>query len=827
MSVRLSILAELPPPPDPPPGGGDFTITFEVLSDDFVSPVQAFVAPSVVWLRAIAEGSAHPLRTVFPSRDVTVFDGQAPELIYDEAYHKIEYDWAITRPAGAATTFQPPGPHGYNMPTAWNNRNRAFGPLIAVTLDKPGLHTITCTGKDRTGQVATASISFTAVDPDVAYAGPLTVACRPVGDVDDSWIPAGATVIDTGATDLDRMLAASAAVFTATGLTTSIGRRLLLKPGHTYDIKQFGGRNTGNTTPGITAIFNMPSSGVNTPRRWYVGTPLDTAPATVLTGEKEFVGGGANAKIASCTVNNVLMYGPWDALTETMKDGATRSEHSGITGQFAFTHYSIHKCLIDGYWGVTPQITSSAPAAITGMLFRRGYSECFLTNWGDYGWFMNADSFIERPPFVKPATQAAAAVSYHGTKWFRDPNAPQGGRLLVDVPQGGNNKYPLTRGTGFEWLYAGAADFGHWTWQQPMNRWGDNDRVDATTNLRIPYPRYNFDRVVYESKFGFASGGPAGNPPCPYNTVIDRILVIAQVNAQFGIQIRTGTTLRNFVAIVPGQQAYAKDYSRVTSFISFAAGDTAQPFYTAQPIEVYNGTLVMLRTPAQNVEPNTAQDPNQVPVILDPDSASDTRLTYDMWNIVIHQPEFSGQSAGEFISSTMSGVVPRAKGDIPSFRQWEKDFGVIGILQGETFKLLYSEIPTTAANGVALTGPITEQYWLDNPTHNRHSMWRSGLELNGIIRVGPTDDYAVQLMGYDATGITFKNNRAAMTGVWKGLVDVRNLRPSPPAEQATPSDTLLSWVPSAGNPAYQTGVAPVPSQDFFGANQSPRNRGAF
>lgn len=803
MSLTLSLFA----PDPPPPSGGSFDLSFEILSDADTSPTQSLVAPSVVMIRAIAENSAHPLRTVFPSRDLTVFDGTTPELVYDEAYHKVEYYWTITRPAGAATTFDPPGPWGYNMPTAWNNRNKAYGPLVAFCLDEPGAHTITCFAVDRDGNTAEHSVVLTAVDPDVAYAGTLTVAVQPVGDTDETWIPSGATVINTGSTDWSRWSAALPGLYSG---GTGIGRRLLLKPGATYDLRAFRHENN-YTNP--SELFNPPSS--SSLRRFYFGVPLGGAQATVRCGERAVYGIFNNRRIASVTFNGISFEGTWDASAEVLRDEATQVTPIGTVR--SGTQHNWHKVKVAGLLGV---MTAPADAANSNTLIkhRAFFSECFLTDWADYGWFgSNQPTF---PGYAQGSFGGPSAAVFLGTKFFRSPDAPQGTRLLpTTYPRATNNRYPLARGAHAEYLYMGASDFGHWTWQQPGFRWYDND--PAWNNQRFPYGRTNIDRCVFESELRIETSSDNGDPAVvPRNTVVDRALVIGQTNAETSLTVRTGSTVRNCAIVVaPGAVVdvfQSAAINRIEGLIRIKPG-TSRPdnaFYRAQPSEVYNNTVVILRTPSDNRD--------RTPVLIEAFG-----MTVTEWNNVLHMPEFS-VNAGPFISDLIAGVTPRALGEVATITRGSINLGTTGVAPGAQFEVPYSVLPDTTTTNRALTGSTNQAYWTANPTHNAHVMYKSGEDFADVSWAGSTANHRLQLIGYTSTGIVFQNNRStAMTGTWFIHADRRGLRPSPPSSQATPTNLNLEWNPILGSSAYQSATGVTATREFFGETQTPRNKGAF
>lgn len=789
-------------------GSGDASLSVIEMNDAQMNETLSFVAPTALWLRAVPSGFSvedGPL----PSRDRSIQPTTLAAPLNQNAYHEIFYLWTITRPAGAASTFQPPGLYGYNMPTVWNNRNVMYGPLVTMCFDVPGEHIVTLWAVDPQGNTATWTKSYNVQDPNVAFAGPLTVCVNPSGDNDYSWAPAGAQTVTQVGTDVQRVQNALS-LLNATPSTTT--RRLMFKPSATYDLR---------TSPGAigTTILNFQPG--NGSRRVYV----DGNGATVRHGRSRGFQIGRDATTPSVTLANITFQGFWDPDTITSNEAGPSANKPSVFLQ-GDTHYSLHKvCIRNANECINLGNDNNLGQNALRFYRRLILSECALHDWTMYATYQ--DPFDSSGEFVWRTVEpnrGRFSWSYLGTKVVMSPLALTGPDKWG--PDEHHNGYACFRSEYFEWFHMACTDFFYPGFNQPLIR-GPSALPEVETDprpLRNPYGFHNYDRTVWEggaSPFGNGIDGPRNLGPVPVNAVVDKILAVSHAESFDNaiLSISPGTTLRNALVIMPGV-ARPSHYNNGRN-IALRVVDYSTPdgvFANSQVSRVYNTTVAWLPTAAQN---------NNVAVTF---LSIGGLTTVEAENNVFHGPNIS-QSAGTFATSTLSGFTARYVGLNQAFINIQ--FNLTNLAPGGTWDVFYTNAARVAAGQptapfiTAVTfdnrGPTatpSQSYWTSNPTHNYHFIWRT--VTNDPLPVPPTtlrgysgsdtppDRFfdAGQTSGNRITGaylsdrIRFTNNTTTtLNGTYRMHIDIRGLHPGPNAAFATPSNLSLVWRPASGNPA--------------------------
>lgn len=137
---------------------------------------------------------------------------------FDPAWGQIEYVWEVTGvDLGDYPAWNP-------IPDTFRNRNLQFGPKAGFCLDQPGSYTITVWAVDRSGNIASASITRTILGPADEYPTTQTGVVSFASDF--SGKPAGATEISS-LSALNTFLG---------GATTASQRRVLFRRGESFSL---------------------------------------------------------------------------------------------------------------------------------------------------------------------------------------------------------------------------------------------------------------------------------------------------------------------------------------------------------------------------------------------------------------------------------------------------------------------------------------------------------------------------------------------------------------------------------------------------------------
>jgi hypothetical protein len=768
--------------------GGAGSLSIITTSDAEKSAALALVAPTVMWFDAVPSGlGAEPLASLPP---VNLPYSNTTDLIHDAAFNEVFYFWKVTTyPAGYAENHAPAS--DYNMPNAWRSKRIAYGPQVAFCFDAPGDYVLECFAVGPTGTTATASTSFTIVDPDTAYSGSATLCVNPAGDSDFSWAPSGSTNYNTGADD--RAVLSGALTAYQTGTTS---RRILFKPGTTYDLR---GAPLGNWGP------------IDTRLRHYFGTPLGQSPAILDIGAS---GNGPRldnfGNHASVTLSNLHVRGSWNTqagVPETA-DGFAVSSDTGWSFPNAAglsTHCSVYKLR-------TSKVTSplNVPFFLAGytsdgrgVMARTGFAECDIEHSNQtYALFMNFPRDDGEPGPTDPRPR----VAFIGCKIASTDDS-------LEWPQIGYGTTPCAiRGT-YSNLYFGACDYYYNGTDQPLLRLHDGG---GSNTQRTLWSYINMDRLVLEGgSIGLAihtspAGFAASDWSSPANVVVDKVLHIVASGSETsfnGFGHFSCGTWRNIAAIHPPwtnkaegsvfRFAAASNSALITPGAN-NAHDLAHPRRISNVTAVYHGTNSQL----QNV--------------LRTFYLAGTEAVFDDFvfeNSVLHHPDQTFNPAGNvgpFASSTIAGVTPRYPGrnDAQNFITQS-----LSVANGATFDVTFATINAALTRDTSRAYTqlaASDPYWTNNPTHNFHFIRQSGTYhyiYDGGLAVSVLSDR-----------LRFTNNTGGtLSGSWEIWIDRRGLHPGPQASTATDPNLHLSWVPASGAASfngYTTGL--LAHDDFLG-----------
>ena len=446
--------------------------------------------------------------------------------------------------------------------------------------------------------------------------------------------------------------------------------------------------------------------------------------------------------------------------------------HSGASAPA----YVVHKVSMDGFVSVN---TSNQSAVDSLTIF----SECFRTNWQDYGFFGH--------------DMSDGRLGFIGCSVVQNPNACYNG----GKDGWGNDHGPL-RNSRTVRVYVGACDFFS------LNGWSSGGG-GAITGIQpcirpctdgIDGRFWSVERAACESGHNtFVCTGASGNyPNAAGNFLFDRMLVVGSAvtsgeMVDFG---HGGITLRNAYFLLPPVKRLSVGLQKVIKVIAESPSSTT---YTA-PIKLYNNTFFMMQPSSANADRN----PIFTDAVNDWGSLffSENNITYTPYNAV--SPNVADEP---FSMPAITGFTPRFIGLRAGPARLQQAI-TSGIANGGTVTFNYPAGFTQAdfapGNGHALTLSKTEHYF---------------------------EDRGQIAMSFGPTTITITNTSGDL---WpSGKTIILNLIPTNPVTDtsfATPTTGLTYLVPQSGSPAYRgstTGNRAV--HDYWSTVRptGPDTRGAF
>lgn len=727
----------------PVAGGGTGQLSILARTDN------RLVSPTGVWFRAIA-GAGFLVQTRARTTDLW--------NTYDAAFHEIDYQWTITRPAGASASGERDAT--LNIPNAWKGRNTARGPHTSFVMDVPGAYTVTCTARDWAGNTGTATWTATVLDPAVAFSGNRTICVTPLAP-NDPVAPAGAQQF----ADLD---AARAALVALPG-----EGRMMFKRGEVFNIAT----SFPTTAAQDQQLINFRCEAFGTGAK----------PILRAVGERHFYRPSASAVAQEVALVGLRLEGEWDETTETGNAGF------GVHVSDCSTHLLVHQCEFSGH-----DIAINATA--NSFNFRQGnplrgslptniVSETLITNWTNMGVFSP-----DGPPGL---TMDAVCCIIH-SEIARSPLALVG--RFFD--RSTSNAHGPVRWSLGDFYTQSSYYFSNAGWSaggapagvspQPCIRC-ISSAVDANTNISTGDYFSSLQQIVCEGgksiSFGAADGSGQGHH-IPNNALVDGMLSVmtAQLDNNPSLASQGCTTIRNSVFVVPNTRSYGGDSEELITW--GPTGNFSNPTFIArniaQPQRYHNNTFVNLRTAANNgARPNIT--------IF-------TQDRVDAWNVKViennvwHAPNQGAPvtSDGPFTATTIPGFTPRFAGP-------RMNFPMIDIA-------LPNPLPTVPPGGtIAFPYPpgTSQAHFAANPLGPRSAFVRV------ITNEANNRFFAHQgeiTIAFTPTQIVVTNT-STVTWVQSGTnpyrlsLDRRSELPGPDTSRATPPDLPLLWTPATGSPA--------------------------
>lgn len=691
-------------------------------------------------------------------------DGADPGEVYDPSFHEITFVWTLTRPVGASGTFGPT----LNMPTAWNNRNLAYGKRVAFVLDEPGSYTLNLWCVDANGKTAAASTSFTVQDPDSVFTGTRTILYDPTGTGDPSNYPSA---------DVQTTWTGVKSARTTLGATTA---RILVKRGEQVD-----GEEIANFGSSVSNIRIGP---------WGTGADPILGPRGVDAGYLITENGdGGNDELV---IYGIKFQGGWDSATET---GVPELPFRLVRNSTRTDPYFqlIHNCTFDG------MVACWASAIGTGgnnFEARTCYSECTITNWRDYGLFI-ADG-------GDPAGDNRLAIL--GCSIQQDENALSGGSK-----NGLYNTHGCIRTTGMQNTYiSGCSLFSRSGWSPLGSVTADNGALRLNTQANEGH-NYVIDRVAIEGMVRVQDA--EGNNDKAGNYLFDKVIQTLgsrNYDPVFSVAFG-GTTIRNYLGVMLNKPA--AHGAVMGEFIS-AENDGLDATNVASPVRVYNSTFLDLR--------NDANSDSKVPdAVAFSNFSAGTEA-----NNVIHAPNRTSTVVADapIDLTTSAGPVPEHKGQRYNFLHEEGTLAS-DVADGATLSIPYSQIKDTLYNPTDTDdGTATDQaYWTAiSGTDTLHVIRVNDTGYHaqqGDISVSFAD--ATNVVITNTSGVTWSSGAG-----WVLRLDRTTNLPAFESAQSSVGETVPTGRPQSGSAAIGDGDTGLKAYDDLLLAERPssgNDRGAL
>jgi len=562
--------------------------------------------------------------------------------VYDPRFHEITYVWDF----GDAGSFAP----ALNMPTAWNDRNLAYGPQVAHVFASPGTYTVSVWAVDANGVTGSASTTVTVADPDTVYAGGKTIVFS--NDPGETWAGAPA-----GAMQVTSLGALRSAIGSLDFFHANTSCRVLFRRGQT--VSNFW-LNLDIATVQHFAAWGSGADPVLQPQDGQFAFDLQNS-----------------APVPQFTVTGLDLRGDWDAATET--GYPTRSPFF-FNQSPTDCHYVIHGCAFSGFSDIWLSIGSDRASTIV-------FSESTVTNWRDYGFYCE----------VVSTANTGAKLAFVGSSIAQNPDALNGG----DKNQLYNTHGPL-RIASRPKVYIGACDFfSRNGWSGLGSDTADQPCLRLNANA-LPNQFYNIDRVACEGGYVTikADGHSGGLTENPGNFLIDRALCVASAKTIQPIQLAYGgTTVRNALVVVPNVPAYHGG-NPLAAGVAYAP-DTPAAGNADARMALYSSTFLNLR--------DAANDPGWAWAAAT-GTASFNVIAVE--NNLVHGPALDTPVAADApvdVATPVAGFATRYKGVRFNFRHQTGTLAA-AVPDGGSFTIPYASV--TRAIYPQSGGTATDQaYW--------------------------------------------------------------------------------------------------------------------
>jgi len=619
----------------------------------------------------------------------------------DPSLHQIEYFWKLTRPAGAASTFST---ETLNIPTAWNDRNIAYGKNAAWAFDEPGDYTIECWAIDQQGNTATATYTFeTGGD-----AGPIvdrsTLRIVAVGPT------VGNNLANSGADPSLRFTDWSSARDEYISNNYADDTIVLFEEDATYDISAGFWSDLNKRTGGIR-FGSYPSSG---------GAGAKPVLELADTLKIFFTVGTDSQKFTSVIVDNLVFKRSFNPQTERGVSGPA------ISMLTASCYFLSHKCDYEGVevgptlWRENNHVGGPNSNAVEGCQI---LSEAKLS-WQNYGMFLEDGNTLNN------------RVGIIGCDFYRGDGYMSGNRGFQGADSGGDALGQCSHGP---WrneatdvvIYACsfASISSHLSGYQPILRLRTKPYVELGGGLLGDRPATAFAphivaRCVFENgniACGSNTSGystEVGHPEAPGNFLIyGNLFVASGIDGPLVTIDAGGTTVRGNIFVYP---ANADNSATAISKTQDALNNGDESDHNhSQPVVIEGNTLLCLRTSAQN--------DNGPARIYNPSDIYLGRFTdFTVTNNVVHAPNLDTAITGDgpFTLSQIAGFTPRFVGQRWGFLYRLET--VTSLLPGDTISVAYADLPMTTPGGTSSSyngGTMDNVYWTTTyPGDDQHTI---------------------------------------------------------------------------------------------------------
>lgn len=711
----------------PPVGGGGGTVSI------LTQRTAKQVAPDAVYFDVDMSAATFDASPAATSAD------------YDPQFHDLDYYWTF----GDAGNFQVP----LNMPAAWKSKNFAYGKKPAHCFTAPGDYTVTLlVVEPATGKTATAETVITVADPDVVYAGDLTVCVYPVGG-SPGTTPTGATLLES-----DDFVTTNPTHAALVGWAPGgFGRRILFQRGGTYTIGLFLNGAGQNLMFGAYGTGDRP-----------VLNPVTDN--SVASGNKCFEIWNRNdaTDFRLQSLNCVGNFDPDKGDVVLSKNHDLNTFSGNCIRSLSNLKFVIDDVRAAGF-GNSTYIIQASVGEYSFMLFN--------SEINDFGG--------QYPTFFNPNTDAASRLCYAGVSMVQK---------LTSVSDTGNFRAPI-RLNAIQSAHMRACDFFHKDHSQPCVKMMETPQKDGT-DFHIHTSQFEGNLRVVQVGANIADVNGAAIRSYLINGIVENVIALGTMRTQDMFRLRAGgLTIRNNLIIQPATPPHMNQLSRffvIQESQTGSGGTPTQPPSDAAyagPIKIYNNTLVMLRTSAQNSSTTPPDIVSDTPVGVTP-------LTVVNDNNVLHMPNLDTPSvAFAPLDATPLGWQARNPGLLLPFESFSGTFSS-DVANGATFDLtvpdgtIYSAIYSSSRGSAAVTATGATTVTIQN---NSGSTWASG------------SSYTFQLH-FTAAGM-----------------------PADDTSFATPANTIAPYAPLSGSAALGGATTgQIAYRDFYAeVRPATKDKGAF
>ena len=521
----------------------------------------------------------------------STFDTAGPtgSEVYDARLHDLIYLWDFDDTAGDWSA-------PVNVLAAWKDRNTAKGPWVSHVYTAPGTYNPSVLViEPSTGKTATAILNeddaITVLDPNDVYPGELTICVSTSGSF--AGKPTGAKEL----TISSLLTASSEWIDEQVGTWPDNPRRWLFKRDETFTVGlaigafDVPGMTFGAYGTGAKPVLNSPTDGTYSysNANFYVAGNHNGVDGTVTRDLRIF---------------GLDMQGNHDPTTEPQSIVKTNKSSNGL---WCLKHLDVvlHDCKISGK-------AYSCVNFNPGDTSKRAHihiDDCFFTDFG--GEF----------PFIQGGLyHAEASVSVTGCRLTQNPDA-------LDDP---GIRAPI-RINHAAFTHIRGCDIFHTDSSQPCIKLAETAISDGTlSNVHS----CSLESGLWGLAIAHNSTQGIARSSCQ-NVIVDGLVIVGNYGTQFSVMTKaTGLTLRNCLVVQPASPNLATS-DRFIAFVSAVNSPvTALSQVVGAPIRVYNNTLRMDRSNAQNNGSATKPE-----IIYDQNSGSYTAVTWH--NNVVHMPNLT------------------------------------------------------------------------------------------------------------------------------------------------------------------------------------------